>query len=379
MVSKRLAVVRRSYRADGGAERIIARMLESLKGNRAIDITLVTGAWQCSADDPFKVLTCRQRGLFRHRRYLNFVSDVQNLLQEEHFDLVQSHERIPGCQIYRAGDGVHRQWLAIRQQLAGYVQKQIWKYSFYHNAVLEMEAALFSHPALKKVICNSVQIKQDILRHYPDVAGDKLVVIRNGIDLQDFSYADQARQKQARQKLGLREQDKILLYVGSGFQRKGVDTLLRALSMSGDWKLLLVGKDKRLASYRKLSRTLGIEQRTVFCGRQSEVKDYYAASDLLVHPALYDPAPNVVLEAMAIGRGVILSRNCGNHDLVEEGVNGFVCTAADAESLAMLLDHCNDKEQLVSLGKQARDTAQHFPVSAMTQAFVELYQSVLDS
>jgi UDP-glucose:(heptosyl)LPS alpha-1,3-glucosyltransferase len=107
------------------------------------------------------------------------------------------------------------------------------------------------------------------------------------------------------------------------------------------------------------------------------MQDYYAASDLLVHPALYDPAPNVVLEAMASGRGVIISQNCGNHELVEEGKNGFVFEAGNSNALTGLLRKLTDKQKLTTLGKYARKTAEDYPTSRMINSLVSLYNNLL--
>ena len=377
MPCKTLAIIRSSYRPDGGAERIIMRMLEGLKKQVSLNVSLITKHWDQLESADFKVLICPQRGWFRHTKFRNFNEDVMGLLKHHHFDLLQSHERIPGCQIYRAGDGVHKQWLEIRKQNASVVQAFIWDHSPYHKAILNAEKKLFQHPDLKKVICNSPQIKQDILKHYPDTPQDKLEVIYNGINVQAFPYIDAKMQLQARQRLVLGEHDKILLYVGSGFQRKGLHTALHALRLTSEWKLVVVGKDKKMRHYQRLCRQLGIKDRVTFAGVQNDVRDYYAASDLLLHPALYDPAPNVVLEAMATGRGVIVSENCGNHELIETGVNGYICEAGNAKSLATLLENCKDSSQLILLGKAARKTAEKFPVSRMVNALIALYQTCL--
>lgn len=377
MTAKKLAIIRSSYRPDGGAERIITRILKGLQTHYEMDVSLITKKWQASEHDTFNVIQCPKRGLLRHRKFQNFNDDVTALLQQHSFDLVQSHERIPGCQIYRAGDGVHKQWLEIRRQNASAIQSFLWSHSPYHNAILHAEKAMFSHPNLKKVICNASQIKSDILKHYPNTPEDKLAVIYNGINLETFPFANQEKQQYARHALGLNKDDFVLLYVGSGFQRKGLSSLLTALPLVSDWKLIVVGKDKKIRHYQRLCKQLNIEQRVIFAGIQTQVQNYYAASDLLVHPALYDPAPNVVLEAMASGRGVILSQNCGNHDLIKAGKNGFIYTAGDVKTLASLLKTCKDKQKLSALGNAARKTAEHYPVSGMIDAFIQLYQSTL--
>lgn len=375
---KTLAIIRGSYRPDGGAEQIISRILKGIKEQFSMEVSLITKKWKTSESDDFTVLTCPKRGWFRHTKFLNFNEDVNKLLEINQFDLVQSHERIPGCQIYRAGDGVHLQWLSIRKQNASKLQQYIWDHSSYHKAIIHAEKTLFLHPKLQKIICNSTQIKLDILKHYPEMAEDKLEVIYNGIDLESFIYKDIDDQLKARADLGFQQADKLLLYVGSGFQRKGLEIAIKALSLSTEWKLIVVGKDKKSHYYQRLCQQLKIEDRVLFAGVQTNVKTYYAACDLLIHPALYDPAPNVVLEAMASGRGVIISDNCGNHDMIEQGVNGYICETGNIQSLVKLLDFINNKDQLVNMGKQARLTAEQYPITRMINELMTVYQYCLN-
>lgn len=295
------------------------------------------------------------------------------------FDIIQSHERIPGCELFRAGDGVHQQWLDIRQDNASALQSMMWRYSPYHKAILQAEHDLFHHPNLKSVVCNSNQIKRDILTHYPRVDADKLQVIYNGIDLEQFPLQSEWAQTKARESLGLKQDDKVLIFVGSGFERKGLRVLLKAMAIAKPWTLLVVGKDKRQAQYQQLTHQLGLENRVIFCGMQTSLQDYYAASDLLVHPAYYDPAPNVVIEAMASGRGVIASQHCGNSDLIETGLNGYVFDVPNTDHLAETLDTCYDIEQLNIIGRNARTTAERFPVKRMVDEFITLYQTLLET
>lgn len=377
MKQKSLAIIRSSYRPDGGAERILARMIDGLKSLYEIDISLITKAWQDEKKAPYSLVSIAKHGWSRRSKFLRFNRQVQLVLQKNSYDLVQSHERIPGCQIFRAGDGVHREWLEIRKKNANFAERLFWEYSPYHRAVLAEEAAMFSHPALEKVICNSTQIRTDILKHYPQVHESKLEVIYNGINLDEFEVADQKTKLGYRQELHLAENDRVLLYVGSGFARKGLLTLLQSLSKVADWKLLVVGKDKQQKKYLKLCDSLGITDRVTFTGVKSNVKSYYAAADLFVHPALYDPAPNVVLEAMASGLGVIVSHNTGNKGLIETDKSGYIFTAGDDNALANLLEKCSDSKKLLLMGKEARKKAEQFPISRMVNELVQLYQSLL--
>src|SRR5690606_26488895 len=95
------------------------------------------------------------------------------------FDIVQSHERIPGATIFRAGDGVHATWLEQYSRILSPLARWAQPLSRYHRYILQAETQMFTHPQLRKVICNSKMVHDDIARRFalPD---DKLTVIYNG-------------------------------------------------------------------------------------------------------------------------------------------------------------------------------------------------------
>ena len=377
-MNKKLAIIRSSYRPDGGAERIITRIITGLKNHYSLDVSIITRQWEKDDSPDVQVITCPKRGWFRHTKFKHFITDVSALLKQHDFDWVQSHERIPGCKIYRAGDGVHKEWLAIRKRGVSSIKAFLWDHSLYHKVVLDAEKRLFSHPELQTVICNSTQIKKDILKHYPKTNPDKLKVIYNGIDLDEFSVKTQEAKQAARLKLGIDTNAGVLLFVGSGFQRKGLGDLLAALAQTPQWQLLVVGKDKQTQYYKQCCQKLGITGRVSFVGMQRQMSDYYAACDLLVHPALYDPAPNVILEAMASGRGVVVSTGCGNYDLVvedEESRSGFVYPSGDVAALIKIL-HLINEEVIESTGTHSRVIAENYSLSKMVSQLIKNYKGL---
>src|SRR5262249_45698350 len=127
--------------------------------------------------DPFYVGTA-----WRDRSFANAAREAW---RAGRFDLVQSHERIAGCDIYRAGDGVHRRWLEIREKSAGALERLGIALNPHHRYVLAEERRMFEHPALRAVICNSRMVRDEILETFR-VAADKLHVIPNGVDLEHF-------------------------------------------------------------------------------------------------------------------------------------------------------------------------------------------------
>ena len=246
----KIAIIRQRYNPYGGAERFVERALAALAGEGA-EVTLITRNWEGAPREGFKQITCNPRysRLFggRAARDRSFSAAAQLEMAKGQFDITQSHERIPGCMIFRAGDGVHAAWLDHRARALGSLQRLTQRWSSYHRYVVGAEKAMFEHPALRVVICNS-QMVADEIGHYYGVDRNRLQVIYNGVDTALFhpGLADEFRVS-TRAAAGIPETAPLLLYVGSGFERKGVPHLLRAIARSGNKAahLAIVGADRK--------------------------------------------------------------------------------------------------------------------------------------
>ena len=167
----KLAIVRQRYTPFGGAERFVERALAALR-DQGTDVTIIAREW--SGD--VSALRCDPFYLGRTWRDAGFARCVQRIIDDGRFDLVQSHERIPGCHVFRAGDGVHATWLELRDRARGGLSSLVTALSPWHRYTRAAEAALFRHPNLRAVICNSKMVKDDIARRF-GVADGKLHVI----------------------------------------------------------------------------------------------------------------------------------------------------------------------------------------------------------
>lgn len=319
----KLAIVRQKYTPFGGAERFVDRALNALAGE-GLDVTIITRQWQGEGQPGRKVRLYNPFYLGRLWRDASFARSVQTIVAGGEYDLVQSHERIPGCHIYRAGDGVHATWLALRARAQSPLAALWARLHPWHRYTLAAEARMFRDPRLKAVICNSRMVRDDIARRF-GVADDKLHVIHNGVDLDYFHPGLRAEHRaRVRAELGIPPGAPVVLFVGSGFERKGLFPLLQAVAMLSGVHLLVVGKDRRLNAAHALARQLGISDRTHFLGGQPDVRPYYGTADVFALPTLYDPFPNAVLEALACGLPVLTSPGSGGAELVTPGCGAVV-------------------------------------------------------
>lgn len=377
----KIAIVRQRYNPFGGAERFVERALGALAAEGA-EVTLITRNWDGAPRAGFRQVTCdppysRLTG-GRAARDKTFAAAVQAELARGDYDITQSHERIPGCMIFRAGDGVHAAWLEHRARVLGPLARFGQSLSPFHRYVLGAERAMFEHPALRAVICNSQMVADEISRFF-QVDRSCLHVIYNGVDPEVFhpSLADEYRQA-TRAAAGIPAEAPVLLFVGSGFERKGVPQLLRAAAamQRQDAQIVIVGADRKLKAMRALADKLGLAGRVLFTGPLKDVRPWYGAADGFVLPTLYDPCPNAVLEALACGLPIVTSTTCGAQEWVQAGANGWVCDAVDVPLLAQRLDDLAGLAGDAGARAASRQSVAHLTLPAMAERLLALYRSL---
>ena len=370
----KLALVRQKYNPFGGAERFVERAMQSLRES-GTSVTLITREWK--ADEAERnVRICNPPYFTRKGRDTGFARQVQKIIASGEFDLVQSHERIPGCHLYRAGDGVHATWLEQRARVQSSLARSATQLHPWHRYTLKAEAEMFQHPALRMVICNSDMVKRDIAARF-NVADAKLHVIHNGVDLNYFHPDLRHEFRDAtRDALNIPAKAPVLLFVGSGFERKGLPSLLRALAamQNNDVHLVVVGADKHQAAMENLAREFGISRQSHFLGGLADVRPYYAAADVFALPTLYDPFPNAALEALACGLPVLTSPTSGAAELITPAC-GAVVDALDVKAQAAVLDQLVDNAD--SMRAAARAIAKTCSLTDMTTRLIALYASLM--
>ena len=377
----KIAIVRQRYNPFGGAERFVERALGALAAEGA-EVTLITRNWDGAPRAGFRQLTCdppysRLTG-GRAARDRSFAAAVQAELARGAYDITQSHERIPGCMIFRAGDGVHAAWLEHRARVLNPLARLGQRLSPFHRYVLGAERAMFGHPALRAVICNSQMVADEISRFFR-VDRSRLQVIYNGVDPEVFhpGLADEHRQA-TRAAAGIPPEAPLLLFVGSGFERKGVPQLLRAAAGMArrETRIVIVGADRKLKAMRLLAAKLGLAERVRFTGPLKDVRPWYGAADGFVLPTLYDPCPNAALEALACGLPIVTSTTCGAQEWVRAGVNGWVCDAVDVPALTQRLDDLAGLAGDAAARAASRESVAHLTLAAMAERLLALYRSL---
>src|SRR6476646_6572935 len=167
------------------------------------------------------------------------------------------------------------------------------------------------------MIANSRMVKEEIIRHY-DYPADRIDVVYNGVSRESLQRTEQDR-AQTRESLGLHDDDFVILFAGSGWERKGLRFAIEAVERQRERTKLLVagrGESRKFSSAR--ARFLGIVR---------EMPSLYHAADLFLLPTLYDPFSNACLEALATGLPVITTRANGFSEIIQDRVHGSIIDA----------------------------------------------------
>lgn len=372
----RLALVRQRYTPYGGAERFIERALQALRG-RGIEIVIVTRRWSPAGEAHVTPIIVDPPYLGRQWRQAGFDRAACARLAREPDLLVQSHERIACCDIYRAGDGVHAVWLEEKTRGHGRLSRLATSLDPFHRYILRAERALFASRRLKVVICISQMVQQEIHARF-GVALSRLPVIYNAIDTAAFNPGLRAARGATRARAGIPADAIVFLLVGSGYERKGVRQALTALArVPAPAHLVIVGRDRHQRRYERMARALAVASRVTFAGPQEDPKPWYGAADAFVLPTLYDALSNAVLEAMACGLPVITSTRCGAGELVLAHAAGTVCDARDVAAIARAMTALLDPDLRLRQGAAAHAAVLPLTPDAMATRLLALYEGLL--
>jgi UDP-glucose:(heptosyl)LPS alpha-1,3-glucosyltransferase len=360
----RLGLICRPFSFHGGVETATAGLLAALR-HAGHDVELISTRGQPGIPG----LVVRRAATIRHPpllRLLSFAVAARALAARHGYDLVQSHERTLGQDIYRAGEGCHRGYLeAMGRRLAGL--------NPYHRLVLALERRIFCLRAARHVVAISRQGKEEIERRY-GTDPSRVTLIYNGVDLERFHPDNRDRhRRRTREVLRIPDDAWTVLFVGSGFKRKGLGPLLEAFSRLADAgsRLVVTGKGD-VPSYQSLAARLGLGERVIWTGPRAEVECLYAAADAVALPALYEPFGNVHLEALASGLPVLSSARAGGSEIVRRE-NGWVVAEAAAGPIAEGLTALRDAPT-GGWATAARASVERFTHAAQAEAFTALYR-----
>jgi UDP-glucose:(heptosyl)LPS alpha-1,3-glucosyltransferase len=281
---------------------------------------------------------------------MQFARALQALRPRERCDFLLSLERVFACDAYRAGDGVHAAWLERRAQFEPFWRPWLRRFNAKHNETLALERQLLGERGAGMVIANSRMVMDDVQRHF-EYPTDHIAVIYNGAP--PFTPPPGAREA-TRRDLGLRDDQLALLFVGSGWERKGLRFAIEAVkALPFSARLLVAGRGSQ--------RGLPASRRTRFLGPQPDLARFLAAADVFILPTLYEPFSNACLEALAAGLPVITTRHNGFAEIIADGVEGeAIADPRDLGSLTAAIERWHDPARRSEIRPRLKTLASKF-------------------
>lgn len=367
----------------GGCETYIARLAGRLVAD-GHEVHLMASHWDEAALPAGLRYHCVQLGaLPRFLRPWAFSRACLRLLAVERPDVSVGFDKISGVDVYypQGGDydasvkmslGKHR-WAVMR----GLLHAMKW-FEPAHLSFLALERAQYRRPGSLIVAISGMVRSHLIERH--GLPPERVPLLPIGIPAaRSHQEVSPARRTEIRQSWGVGPDDVVAVFAAMNYRLKGLAPLLRALGRLRDRRLhLIVAGQSSQIEFRLMARRRGLSDRVHFLGYCRNMREVYAASDLLVHPTFYDPCSNVVLEALAGGLPVITTRCNGASELMHPSgadgrcLEGFVLPRPhDHRHLARALEHLLDPQVRAACGTEAVRAAAGW-------TFEDHYQGLLD-
>lgn len=208
-------------------------------------------------------------------------------------------------------------------------------------------------PRYERVICVSDDLFEACLSC--GVPARNLVLLENGIDAEEYTRTRSI--DEAKTRLGFPTSGFLIGAVGRLSGEKAFDVLIRSVrDLVGrglDVRLAVVGEGGERANLERLVADLGLRDRVVLPGWQSDVRGYFEAMDVFALSSLREGLPNVLLEAMALEVPVVATRVNGVPRLVQDGRNGLLVSAGDLDGLTTALAAVLNNDGLRSMFRRA--------------------------
>ena len=373
----KIAIIRQKFVLYGGAEQFADGFIHQL-AESGHQVHIFANRWTPSHHSNIHHHFVATLHFNAFIRTLSFARSVAKKIREQHFDIIQSHEKTWTQDVYRAGDGCHIKWLSQRSRNLSPIQKLFLSLNPFHLLILKLEKNIFESSQCKKIVAISQMVKNDILENYK-CPSENIAVVYNGVDLKRFHPDNKnTYRKLIREKLEIPESATLILFVGSGFERKGLQFLLESTSYlnNEDWRLLLMGKGK----FEKFIRYAPTDKHPQIIAKEPdpEIEKYYAAADIFILPSIYEPFGNANLEALATGLPVITTRYCGAADIINNKKNGLVVQDPfNPEEIAENIRSLFDPSTRETMGKNARELAEQFPLERNSREMLEIYKSLI--
>jgi len=317
------------YFPFGGLQRDFLQFYRCAR-RRGHQVRVYAFAWEGPQPEDIDLHLVPKAGLTSAGRNNHYSRYVASQLASNPVDLVVGFNKMPGLDVYYAADSCFEH---KAQHERGWLYRQSRRYRHFHGA----EANIFGRGANTQILLISETEKAKFVRHY-DTEPERMVMLPPGISQDRRAPANAADiRRQLRLEWDIAEQDNLLLFVGSGFVKKGLDRAIAGLAAlppttTAKTRLMVIGQDKK-SSFTALAEKLQVASQVSFLGGRNDIPQFQLAADALVHPALDEAAGIILLEAVVAGLPVLVTDVCGYAHHIARGAAGIVLASPFDQNL----------------------------------------------
>ena len=344
----KLAIVHKRFDRVGGAERECYELSRQLAA-RGHEVHMVVGECRTAVPEGIRLHRVPLVRAGQIGKLLSFAARAPRVWRAIGADVVIGFGRTVGPDIFRASE-CHYEYLERLAMQSGFFERVRQRLSLYERAILAVEARQYSRGSQRIVLAVSELMRKDLLKTYPAARTESIEVLHCGVDVERFHPGRRAEEGAGlRRELGISLEQPLVLFVGGGFRRKGVDSLIdiwRREPPAGA-ALVVVGGDPHLEAHMRAARSL--PGPVIFTGPRTDTERFYAAADLFTLPSLYEGCPVSILEALASGVPVVTSRATGAPEILSGPLAELLVddprdAAALAERMRVGLDPARRRE-----------------------------------
>ncbi|RUM94604.1 MAG: hypothetical protein DSZ28_02355 [Thiothrix sp.] len=296
------------------------------------------------------------------------IFQVYQLIKSGHFNIIQTHSTKAHLIAWLVTRHLTTRWIAVAH---GYTNEN-WKVQAYNRLdkwlLKQADYAVAVSPVLQKMLLDSRG------------SNKPTALILNAVDEKEIP--GHLGGKEIRKHCQVSNESILIGVFGRLSPEKGQENLLVAFSRLLNQQvasLVFVGDGQDLTKLKALAKTLKISDRVYFQGHQKYMRDYYEAIDLLVLPSLSEGLPNVILEAMALGKPVLSTDVGAVSEVISNTENGWIVPAGDIEALSRVLDKILLTPDILNLmGYKAKDSLfPKFSARERAKKLVNIYERLL--
>ncbi len=310
------------YFPYGGIQRDLLKIARAAL-DRGHSVRIYAIRWEAPLpEEALEVHLIEVDAMANHTLYERFAERVRAHVRANPVDLLVGMNKMPGLDVYYAGDSCYEE--KARSQ-RGQLYRSLPRYRHF----ADFERSVFDPLVLTQILTISDVQTPYFIRHY-GTQRERFHPLPPGIERDRVAPADKDRiGKEFRAEFEIPEGDLLLLFIGSGFIKKGLDRALLALkalppSLYERCHLHVLGRDNA-EPFKRMAIRLGVADRvSFFTEGRDDVPRFLFAADALMLPAYDELAGMVILEAMFAGVPALVTRNCGYAKYLEEAGAGLL-------------------------------------------------------